>query len=257
MARPQEEGLKYFPVDAGFFSDKKIKILKARFGSDGIVLYMYYLCLIYGDKGYYLKVDDDLDFVTKEDLGMSLQKIAQIRKFLLERSLLDSKLFQSDTILTARSIQDRFQSAKKKLNRPTDVIARYWLLDKTKTDTCIKLHGSKDNSEINPDKSKINKNKSEINSLKERKGKEIDDDDTVTIFSSQDSPGREDAIQYFTDIFFKPNDVQLTWLDGYIDKYGIDNFYEAIEETGRRNVNNPVAYMQKVLRTLELEDMPE
>jgi len=244
-------------MDVGFFEDTKIKILRARFGADGVMVYLYYICMIYGDKGYYLRIDEDFDYTASLDLGMTVEKIAQIRKFLLERSLLNSKLFQSDTILTARSIQSRYQTAKKGSKRPVIVEARYWLLEEAETETFVKMHYLRRLSKNNNSKSENNPNKTEINPLKESKVKEIDDNDTVTNFSSQDPPDRDDAIQYFSDIFFKPNEVQLTWLNGYIDKYGIDNFYEAIEETGRRNVKDPVSYMQKVLRTFELEDMDE
>ena len=44
MARPIKKGLEYFPFDVGFFSDKKVKILKSRYGADGIVIYQYLLC---------------------------------------------------------------------------------------------------------------------------------------------------------------------------------------------------------------------
>ena len=54
MARRRQEGNLFFRLDVDFFSDKKIKILKARYGTDGITLYLYLLCEIY-KTGYYLK----------------------------------------------------------------------------------------------------------------------------------------------------------------------------------------------------------
>ena len=84
MARPQKEGLEYFSLDVDFFSDRKIKILKGRFGADGITYYLYLLCEIYKGHGYYLEVDEDFDYITSSELGMSPEKIGQMRKFLLE-----------------------------------------------------------------------------------------------------------------------------------------------------------------------------
>ena len=53
MARPRKEGMDYFSFDVDFFTgSKKIKILKARYGADGIVIYLYLLCEIYKN-GYY------------------------------------------------------------------------------------------------------------------------------------------------------------------------------------------------------------
>lgn len=87
MARPQKEGLEYFSLDVDFFSDRKIKILKGRFGADGITYYLYLLCEIYKGHGYYLDVDEDFDYISSSELGMSPEKVGQMRKFLLERSL--------------------------------------------------------------------------------------------------------------------------------------------------------------------------
>lgn len=43
MARPMKNGLTYFPFDVDFFTDKKIKRLRAKYGADGIAVYMYLL----------------------------------------------------------------------------------------------------------------------------------------------------------------------------------------------------------------------
>jgi len=72
MARPRKEGMDYFSFDVDFFTgSKKIKILKARYGADGIVIYLYLLCEIYKN-GYYLKVDDDFEFVISDEAGLEL-----------------------------------------------------------------------------------------------------------------------------------------------------------------------------------------
>ena len=62
MSRTQVQGIEFFPLDVDFFSDKKIKILKARYGADGITVFLYVLCQIYRE-GYYTKVDDDFKFM--------------------------------------------------------------------------------------------------------------------------------------------------------------------------------------------------
>ena len=93
MARPIKAGIDYFPLDVRFFDDRKIKELRGKFGADSITLYIYLLCLIYEDNGYYLKLDDGFNYVVSADLQMSSEKIGQIINFLCERSLFDNKLF--------------------------------------------------------------------------------------------------------------------------------------------------------------------
>lgn len=128
MARPKKSGLSYFPLDTDFFEDNKIRILKARYGNDGMILYIYLLCRIYKE-GYYMQVDDDFEYILSDDLGMDRNKAKQVLNFLLSRSLFDNTLFQSDKVLTSAGIQRRFQLAIKERARKNPItVGRYWIL---------------------------------------------------------------------------------------------------------------------------------
>ena len=113
MARRRQEGNLFFRLDVDFFSDRKVKILKARYGADGITLYLYLLCEIY-KIGYYLKIDEDFEYIVSDDLNMESNKVKQVLNFLLERSLFDNTLFQSDKVLTSAGIQRRYQAKQYK-----------------------------------------------------------------------------------------------------------------------------------------------
>lgn len=171
MPRPQKEGIDYFPLDVNFFSDKKVKILKARYGADGIAIYLYLLCEIYR-AGYYIKFDDDTLFITSDDLCMSPDKVKQVLKFLLERSMFDNTLFQSDTILTSAGIQRRFQLAVKERAKKNPVdVKGFWLLNEAETESFIKVNPSLNNSGNNASNSRKNMDNSQEESLKESKEK--------------------------------------------------------------------------------------
>ena len=138
LARPKKNGLSYFPLDVDFFEDPKIKILRARYGRDGIVFYIYLLCEIY-KQGYYIQVDDDFEYIISDDLKMDQNKAKQVLNFLLSRSLFDNTLFQSDKVLTSAGIQRRFQLAVKERARKNPVeVGRFWLLKKEETEPFIK-----------------------------------------------------------------------------------------------------------------------
>lgn len=138
MARPKKSGLSYFPLDTDFFEDNKIRILKARYGNDGMILYIYLLCGIYKE-GYYMQVDDDFEYILSDDLGMDQNKAKQVLNFLLSRSLFDNTLFQSDKVLTSAGIQRRFQLAVKERARKNPItVGRYWILSKEDTEPFIK-----------------------------------------------------------------------------------------------------------------------
>ena len=138
LARPKKSGLSYFPLDVDFFEDPKIKILRARYGRDGIVLYIYLLCRIY-KQGYYIQVDDDFEYIISDDLKMDQNKAKQVLNFLLSRSLFDNTLFQSDKVLTSAGIQRRFQLAVKERAKKNPIeVGRFWLLKKEETEPFIK-----------------------------------------------------------------------------------------------------------------------
>lgn len=174
MARPKKTGLDYFPFDVQFFSNKKIKILKARYGTDGVVLFLFLLCEIYKN-GYYLIWDDDYKYVVADELNLSDGLIEQVLNFLIERSLLNRILLGSDTFLTSPGIQSRFQEAVKSraVKSPVSVISELWLLSKEKTQSFIKFTQNSDIPQNNPSFSKNNPNNSEKNATKKSKVNKI------------------------------------------------------------------------------------
>lgn len=169
MARQKKQGIDYFSLDCDFFSDKKIKILKARYGADGITIYLYLLCEIYRN-GYYIIVDDDFYYIMSDDLNMNCDKVKQVLTFLLERSMFDKQLFQSDAVLTSAGIQRRFQLAVKTRAKKNPIeVERFWLLKKEETEPFIKVTLFNDNSEKKENNSKKNNDNSQEEPLKESK----------------------------------------------------------------------------------------
>lgn len=173
MARPITKGLAYFPFDTDFFSDRKIKSLRGKYGADGIVVYLYILTEIYKENGYFLRMDKDFYLVASDDLGMSADKIEQIVVFLCERSMLDKQLLVSDDVLTAHSIQRRFQKAvsERGQKRDIEVDRKIWVLSESETEPFIKCTDFESFSVKNSSYSEKNPSYSEKNPLKENKSK--------------------------------------------------------------------------------------
>lgn len=147
MARPRLKGLLYFPFDIDFFEDNKIRILKARYKSDGVLIYLFLLCEIYRE-GYYIKVDDDFEYIISDELGIDQNKVKQVLNFLLKRSLFDNTLFSLDKVLTSAGIQRRYQLGIKERMRKSRTpleVGRYWLLNGEDTEPFIKCTLFEDN----------------------------------------------------------------------------------------------------------------
>lgn len=171
MARPKSDGLSYFPFDVDFFSDPKIRSVRARYGADGVELYLYLLCEIYRNK-YYVVADEEFIDCTAIDLGMSVDKTRQMIAFFCKRSLFDGKLFMVDTVLTAKSVQHRYQEARKGAKRDIFVEGKLWLLEKAETLGFIKVRPVDGFPEKNDDFSGKNSDNSGNYSTKESKVKE-------------------------------------------------------------------------------------
>ena len=174
MARPMKAGLDYFPFDVDFFSDRKIKRLRSAFGADGVSVYLYLLCEIYR-RGYYIEYDDDLILDISDELSITTNLTKQVLTYLFSRSLLivkESKLAVPVKVITAESIQRRYQAAKKSAKRDIYVAAEFWVLDEEETESSVHLCPEKGNSRKNKDNSGKNPGYSRKNHTKESKVKE-------------------------------------------------------------------------------------
>ena len=198
MARPKKEGLLYFSFDTDFFyADKRIKALRSRYGSDGLIFYIYLLTEIYRN-GYYIRWDEDSIDNAIVDLGLTEGLIEQIMTFLVSRSLLNkSTLANSDTIITSPGIQKRYQEAVKSLKRDVYVDTEIWLLSKEETASCIKYAINDSKSEKNHSKSEKNYGKSKKNSTKETKGNENKMNDNSFV----ESPAEKSTVVFDADSF--------------------------------------------------------
>lgn len=175
MARPVKDGLDYFPKDTNFYRDRKIRALIGRFGTDGVALYDYILCEVYGDKGFYTVIDDSFRDIAAADLCMSPEKIGLILDYLLNQSmLLDGTLFKAVKVLTSHGIQTRYQEAvrQRAVKRGICVDGKLWLLNEAETEGFIQVRQDDNYSRNNPSKSEKNHCFSTEESPKERKGKE-------------------------------------------------------------------------------------
>ena len=243
MARPRKSGIEYFPFDTDFFLDKKIRILKSRFGADGIAIYIYLLCEIYRN-GYYIRIDDDYEYIIADDLGMSNEKVKQVMKFLLERSLLDSTLFQSDTIITSLGIQRRFQEAVKgrASKSEIEVEERFWLLSEKDTQPFIKCTHNPSYSEKNPSYSEKNPSYSEKNNTKESKEKESKEKESI-ITVSKDTVCQTQDVRRIVDAWneleaygiktisrLSSGSQRYQRLSARIRQYGVDEVLNAIDK---------------------------
>lgn len=130
MARPQKEGLDYFPMDTDIAEDEKILYLEAETGLEGFAIYVKLLSTIYRNSYYMMWTETQLSiysrrfFVDKNTLSAVVSVCKNI-------GLFDKNLFEKYQILTSHGIQSRYLMA---LERRSSIkmIDEFCLLDKEK-----------------------------------------------------------------------------------------------------------------------------
>ena len=114
MARPEKQGLDYFPFDIDFFEDEKTEAISGEFGIKGEIAIIKLLCAVYRN-GYFIQWNEMLKMKLLKRLpGVSSDLLEQILNRLIKWGFFDEILFNSDKILTSKGIQSRFFQATKR-----------------------------------------------------------------------------------------------------------------------------------------------
>ena len=118
MARPNKEGLDYFPLDIDIFEDEKIEAIAGEFGIKGELAVIKLLCAVY-KKGYFI-VWNDLTKATllKRLPGVSKELLDQIVARLVAWEFFNEDLFNSAKVLTSENIQAVYFEAIKRRKSP-------------------------------------------------------------------------------------------------------------------------------------------
>lgn len=120
MARPKEEGLKYFPFDIDFFNDEKIEAISGEFGIKGEIATIKLLFAVYRN-GYFIEWNEMLKMKLLKNLpGVSLDLLEQIINRLVKWEFFDKNLFDSVKILTSHGIQKRYFEAIRRRRKSKD-----------------------------------------------------------------------------------------------------------------------------------------
>lgn len=135
MARKEEIGIKYFPVNSDIIHNKKIKLVIADFGPIAWAILMPLYCKIYRDMGYWIDwYDEDSKILfANDECKQSLAEVESVVSGCLRRGLFDQKIFDNYGILTNDRIQLNFFEAK---SRSKNVIFyRQFFSEKINVDT--------------------------------------------------------------------------------------------------------------------------
>ena len=135
MARPNKEGLEYFPLDTKF--DDEIQLIDGRFGCAGLGVLIKLWQIIYSN-GYYIDWTERESLLYKPRINADTKVITDVINECLKWGIFDNELYQKYSILTSKGIQKRFIEATQR-RKENEFIKEYLLIKNVRD-----LYGKKD-----------------------------------------------------------------------------------------------------------------
>jgi len=129
MARHLKLGLDYFPLDVDFESDPKIRKLFRTFGSEAVLIYIDFLCIVYKN-GYYVESDleslaEDIWYRLKfKSVDFKFEDLMAILNKMVDMNMIDFVMLQKN-IITSKAIQKQFMAST---IRRKNSDRTYWIL---------------------------------------------------------------------------------------------------------------------------------
>lgn len=111
MARPRKDGLDYYPMDVNFLGDIKVKKVIHSHGIQAVAVILHLLGTVYRDNGYYATYDDDLLFITADELNLEEKYVKDVVEKLLEVDFFSREQAEKNKVLTSIGIQERYRKA--------------------------------------------------------------------------------------------------------------------------------------------------
>lgn len=256
MARPIKEGFDYFPLDTDFFKNRYVKRLLRKYKSDGIIVLVYLWCECYGDKGYYMNLDETLIEDISDDLLINPERVGEIVEYLFEQKWFH-KLVSGDgeDVITSSGVQKRYLSIKSQSRRKaTDPDPSIWLINDDGSVSSEEFRKSSEetrrnsvNLRISSDKQKQTKaNKTEVN---KKKQKETEQKDADADFSdSFQSSFSDSLISRLTKAGVDVKQNTLRKVNEWIADYDPRSIDEAADVAIAKKAKNIVGYMDTVLK---------
>lgn len=130
MARPQKEGLDYFPLDVDIDQDDKIALIESQYGIEGFGIVIKLMMKIYKTSYFYEWTEREQLLFSKR-VNVDINRVNVIINDCIKWELFDETVYKRHKILTSKGIQRRYLTAIGR--RQTVKMAKEYLLLDDKT----------------------------------------------------------------------------------------------------------------------------
>lgn len=164
MARPSKVELDYFPLDCRL--NDKMKLIEAEFGLDGFAVIIKLFQKIYGGKGYYCEINEEVVLLFAREINAGGNIVSEVIEGAIRRGIFDANMRNKYGILTSERIQETYFEAVAR----RDCVAvenKYLLISHTLLPKNVVING------VNVDRNPINVNDNPQKKRKEKKRNEM------------------------------------------------------------------------------------
>jgi hypothetical protein len=98
-------------MDVNFLGDIKVKKVIRSHGIQAVAVILHLLGTVYRDTGYYATYDDDLLFITADELNLEEKYVKDVVEKLLEVDFFSREQAEKNKVLTSIGIQERYRKA--------------------------------------------------------------------------------------------------------------------------------------------------
>ena len=127
MARPQKEGIDYFPLDVDMDHDDKIQLIEAEHGVMGFGIIIKLLMKIYAE-GYYYQWSEKEQLLFSKRTNVDINQVNAVINSCIKWGMFDSEVYEKYKILTSSGIQRRYVTATSR-RKDVQMIREYTLIN--------------------------------------------------------------------------------------------------------------------------------
>ncbi|WP_081911484.1 DUF4373 domain-containing protein [Clostridium culturomicium] len=127
MARPQKEGLDYFPLDVDVDQDDKVTLIEAQYGIEGFGIVIKLMMKIYKTSYFYEWTEREQLLFSKR-VNVDINRVNAVINNCVKWGLFDETVYNLHKVLTSKGIQKRYLTAIGR-RQTVKMIKEYLLLD--------------------------------------------------------------------------------------------------------------------------------
>ena len=260
MARPQKEGIDYFPLDVDMDHDDKIQLIEAEHGVMGFGIIIKLLMKIYAE-GYYYQWSEKEQLLFSKRTNVDINQVNAVINSCIKWGMFDSEVYEKHKILTSSGIQRRYVTATSR-RKDVQMIREYTLIDVESASNIVIANINGVNVNSNSTRDEFMPEKTPQSKVKESKVKESTSSPPIVPpppppEKPKNGESRKSPISSIVEIFNNnihpitpiESEKLLSWLD---EGMSPDVVIYAINEAVLNATRN-MSYIEAILRNLHGE----